>query len=94
MADFFQLVDLIREHGLDALPQASKDSIDVQARHFARAVRAYAEASAEAFGKSDLSLSDEAAERYELAVKLYAPALVQALAGALLEASAGSARRG
>ena len=83
------LLELIREHGLDRLPQASKDPLAVQARNFAEALRAYAVASAEALAAGDLTRSDEAARRYQLAAQLYAPGLVEAMAVALLEEAEG-----
>ena len=92
MVDPAATVALVRKHGLDSLPVVSKDPLDVQAAHFAAALRAYAAASRSAWnealgsgGAVDQSLSAQEHDRYELAATLYAPRLIEALASALLE---------
>lgn len=84
MPDRDKLLALIREHGLDALPVTRKDAIDVQAAHFAAAIRGYAASCAENLGGSDLAW-----DRFRLATTLYGPGLVEALSSALLETADG-----
>lgn len=89
MAEAAKLIGLVRAHRLHALPSASKDDLDVHAAHFARATRDYERAAADAFRAGDLSVSDQAAERYRMALQFYAPGLVAGLARALLDMEAG-----
>jgi hypothetical protein len=88
MTDRGTLLQLIRRHGLDALPRASKDNLETQAAHFAEAVRGYAASSASAIAAGNIELSDQAYDRYRLAAILYAPGLIEELASSLVELAA------
>lgn len=91
-----QMIELVRLHRLHHLPRISHDVLEIQARHFAEATRAYADASARewaaALGEQRpmrLGASELEFERFTSTAQLYAPALIGALAAALLQQEEG-----